>query len=129
MKVSEWYARLDFGAFDILIPQSDIDDAQIWEEAVQDKSIDDFLCQGFNFENVQQVKSMLVIKGKTYYTSKVPEIQNVDTDDFLPVSRILKYSFEKRGIKSLIIKDGRIQFIFDINKFMSFCCNPGSLEK
>lgn len=115
---SSWYAKLNYGNFEIIIPQNSISDAYIKEDDEKTVSLDDIIWHSFSNENNEQNGSLsvLCIGGKKYTTSRMPEICSANDGSAAGMCDILASVFFKRGITGIRFGREHIQYIVDIAK-------------
>ena len=121
------YAGLDWGSFELLIPQDDISDAKL--DLRQDNpviSIDKAVERAFGPGSLPQpaagedMQSVLIIRGKSYGTVLMPHVVRLDGgQEELPACRILAPSFERHGLRPAGFSGSKISYVVDIEKFIT----------
>ncbi len=124
MKTAELYAGLDWGKFEILIPQQSITDASLGDaNDTTPSSIDEAVEKAFHAslhckEDNGNFQSVLTIAGRRYRTALMPKSVSIEpTEDSLPSCRILQESFSRHGLLSVRFADDRIQYTVDLVRF------------
>ena len=125
MRTADLYAGLDWGAFELLVPQEDISDAKLgMTESSPSISIDEAVERAFG-RGMQsapvagdEMWSFLVIKGKHYRTALMPQVVRFSgEEEGLRPCRILARSFDRHGLRPLAFAGNKIRYIVDMEKF------------
>lgn len=122
MRTADLYAGLDWGAFELLIPQNDISDAKLGLADSQAISIDGAVEKAFGSTFTARAdgdtQSVLCIRGKSYMTALMPQVVRLsEEEEDLCACRILARSFERHGLQPLAFAGNKIRYMVDMEKF------------
>ena len=122
MRTADLYAGLDWGAFELLIPQKDISDAKLALADSQAISIDGAVEKAFGSRFAARaggdMQSVLIIRGKNYQTALMPQVVRLGgEEEELCECRILARSFDRHGLRPLAFTGGKIRYMVDMEKF------------
>lgn len=123
MKTADLYAGLDWGAFELLIPQQDISDAKLGvagdSKAISiDGAVEKAFGSSFAARTGGDMQSLLLIRGKSYMTALMPQVIRLSGEqEALSACRILARSFDRHGLHPVAFAGDKIRYMVDMEKF------------
>ncbi|MBO7637367.1 MAG: hypothetical protein J6S91_00160 [Treponema sp.] len=131
MKTAEWFACLDYGRFDILIPQSAFSESTYSLTPVHSQLAERFRCREVNLD--QTIASFFNVDASAIpvteialksqppvilRTSIVPTVMQIQLSSIKFFSNLYKRHLKKNGILAARFADDRIQYLVDISRLI-----------
>ena len=132
MKTAEWFACLNYGRFDILIPQSSFTESTYSLTPSQSQLAMRFNCKEINLDrNISSIFKIekneppvteIALKSSPpliLRTSIVPTVKQIQLSDIKFFSFLYKDHLKKYGILAARFADDKIQYLVNISRLIS----------
>ena len=132
MKTAEWFACLNYGNFDILIPQSSFMESTYSLTPVRSQLAERFNCTEINLDqNIASIFNIetdglpvteIALKSNPpiiLRTSIVPTVIQIQVSSIKFFSNMYKYHLKKYGILAARFTDDRIQYLVNVTKLIN----------
>lgn len=133
MKTTEWFACLNYGRFDILIPQSSFTESTYSLTPLRSQLAERFNCMEINLDkNISSIFNIekdglpvteIALKSNPpviLRTSIVPTVIQIQLSSIKFFSNLYKHHLKKFGILAARFTDDRIQYLVNVSKLINF---------
>ncbi len=120
MKTAEWFACLDFGSFDILIPQEQVQSGS-YACSLKDISLDHILGKLFYREKPvlpAHGKTLLSLNGGALTTGAPLALVQLEEESFAEAGELLALHLGRLGITAIRFTEEKIQYVLNAAQFI-----------